>query len=84
VAGLKTAPQRLADRAATYQAALAFPRGLERLQAWQRRARTVGYFDEGYVVAQLWKADWEHFQGDALCERARALAGQLDPMKFGH
>jgi hypothetical protein len=83
VGGLPSAGPRLADRAATYQAALAFVRRLDRLQSWERRARTVGYFDEGYAAAQLWKADWERHDGDALCERARGLVRQLDPLRQG-
>jgi CubicO group peptidase (beta-lactamase class C family) len=73
--------QRVADRAATYQAATIFLRTLDRLQAWARRARGVGYFDEGYAASQLWKADWEQVQGDRLMERARAIVQQLDPMR---
>jgi hypothetical protein len=73
--------QRVADRAATYQAATIFLRTLDRLQTWERRARGVGYFDEGYAASQLWKADWEQVQGDRLVERARAIVQQLDPMR---
>jgi hypothetical protein len=75
--------QRLADRAATYQAAAAFLRVLERLQTWERRARGVGFFDEGYGASQLWKADWEQVEGDALVTRAQAIIRQLDPMRQG-
>jgi hypothetical protein len=75
---------RLADRSAAYQAATAFLRQLERLQACERRARSVGYFDEGYAASQLWKADWERFGGDILCDRARAIIRHLDPMKIEH
>jgi hypothetical protein len=71
---------RIADRTATYQAATAFLRQLERLQLCERQARTVGYFDEGYAAGQLWKADWDRFDGDALCERARTIVRQLEPM----
>ena len=61
--------------------ALALTRQTERLRDWARRARAVGYFDEGYAAAQLWQADWEQYDGDALCERARAIERQLDPMR---
>jgi hypothetical protein len=73
--------QRLADRAATYACALAFLRQLPRLQQWERRARETGYFDEGYAAAQLWKADWEKYQGDILVDRANAVVRQLDPLR---
>jgi hypothetical protein len=72
---------RLADRAATYQAATAFLRHLDRLQAWARWARSVGYFDEGYDAAQLWLADWEQAQGDVLHSRAQNIVRSLDPMR---
>ncbi|HEY7428632.1 MAG TPA: hypothetical protein VH682_30660 [Gemmataceae bacterium] len=80
-AGLQMAGLRVADRAATYQAATIFLRTLDRLQTWERRARGVGYFDEGYAASQLWKSDWEQAQGDRLVERAHAIVGQLDPMR---
>jgi hypothetical protein len=72
---------RVADRAATYQASTIFLRTLDRLQTWERRARGVGYFDEGYAASQLWKTDWERVQGDRLIERAHAIVQQLDPMR---
>jgi hypothetical protein len=80
-AHLNMAGQRVADRAATYQAATIFLRTLDRLQTWERRARGVGYFDEGYAASQLWKADWEQMQGDQLTARAQAIVHQLDPMR---
>jgi hypothetical protein len=73
--------QRVAERAATYHAATIFLRSLNRLQTWERRARGVGYFDEGYAASQLWKEDWERVQGDRLIERAHAIVQQLDPMR---
>ncbi len=81
VGGLAGAGQRLADRAAAYQSASALLRQMPRLQSWERRARTVGYFDEGYQASQLWKADWEQYDGDALHDRALAIVRQLDPMR---
>ncbi len=72
---------RLADRADTYRGALAFLRQLPVLQQWERRARGVGYWDEGYAASQLWKADWERYQGDDVTQRAQAIIRQLDPMR---
>jgi hypothetical protein len=80
-ARLHMAGLRVADRAATYQAATIFLRTLDRLQTWERRARGVGYFDEGYTASQLWKAEWEHIQGDQVVERARAIVQQSDPLR---
>lgn len=75
-AQLNLSGQRVADRAATYQAATIFLRTLDRLQTWDRRARGIGYFDEGYAASQLLKADWEQVQGDRLIVRARAIVRQ--------
>jgi len=81
IGGMTSAGPRLADRAATYQSALALLRLIPRLQTWERRARSVGYFDEGYQASQLWKADWEQYEGDALHDRAQAIMRRLDPMR---
>lgn len=81
IAGLQTVGLRLADRAATYQGALAFVRQLPRLQGWARLARQTRFFDDGYSAAQLWLADWEMFQGDELADRAQNLIRQVDPMR---
>ena len=78
---LQVTGMRLADRAAVYQSALAVLRQVARLQDRARRARAIGYFDDGYAAAQMWKADWEQFQGETLCERAVELIRQLDPMR---
>jgi len=78
---LQMGGQRLADRAATYQAAVAFLRHLERLHHWARWARSVGYYDEGYHAAQLWLSDWELYQGDSLVTRAQNIIRSLDPMR---
>jgi hypothetical protein len=79
-AALDVSQLRLADRTATYQAAVAFLRQLRRLREWERQARGVGYFDEGYVASQLWKADWEHWQGETLADKADAVMRQLEPL----
>jgi hypothetical protein len=77
IAGLTTAGPRLADRAATYGAALVVVRQLPRLQRWERQAKSVGYFDESYAASQLWKSDWEHYRGEQLCRRADALFREI-------
>jgi len=81
-AGLQgTGPPKLADRLDVHRRALAVPRHLERLQAWERRARRVGFLDEDYAVSQLWKGDWERLNGDELTDRARALVKEVEPLK---
>jgi hypothetical protein len=76
-----TGPPRLADRLETQRAALALPRQLETLQRWERKARSVGYFDEDYQASQLWKADWEAADGDETAARAHRVLEQLEPLR---
>lgn len=71
---------RLAERADVFRNAVTPLRQLGRLQQWERAARLVGYFDEGYAASQLWKADWESHQGDELCRRAEELLRQAEPL----
>jgi hypothetical protein len=76
-----TGPARLGDRVEVLRMAVAVPRQLLRLRDWERRARTIGYLDEGYSVAQAWLADWERLGGDALAERAEKLMTEIEPLK---
>jgi hypothetical protein len=78
IGGLPTMGQRLADRAATCQKALTVVRLLDTLRQWELRARGVGYFDEDYAAAQLWKAEWDRWQGETLCLRAQAVWREVD------
>jgi hypothetical protein len=83
VGGLQNAGPRMADRMETNQAALALVRQVERFRRWERAARRVGYFDEGYARSQLWLAEWERCQGDVLHGRAQAWIQELDPLRRG-
>jgi hypothetical protein len=76
-----TGPPRLADRLETQRVALALPRQLETFQRWDRKARSVGYWDEDYQVSQLWKADWEAAGGEDLAARAHRVLEQLEPLR---
>lgn len=76
-------PKRLADRLATRRAAMAVPAQVATLQRWDRQARAVGYFDDGYESSQVWKADWEAADGDALAARAAALLAAVEPLTTG-
>lgn len=78
---LETDELRLAERLEVYRAALAVPHMLLSLEAWQREALGVGYTDEGYAAAQLWKSDWERFDGDRLCRRARHLVRTCEVLR---
>lgn len=81
VQGLQSQGPRIADRMETNQAALALVRQVERMRRWEREARGIGYFDDGYARSQLFLTDWERYDGDALFGRAQAVIGQLDPMR---
>lgn len=78
---LATAGPRMADRTETHQAALATVRQMDRLRRWEREARVVRFFDEGYQRSQLYLSDWERLGGDALYHRAQTVLQQLDPMR---
>jgi hypothetical protein len=78
---LRMEGQRIADRAATYQAATALLRHLDRLAGWASWARAVWRFDDEYQAAQLWLEDWEQFEGDVLVGRAQTIIRNLDPMR---
>ncbi len=74
----------LAERGETYRAACAVLTCLETLACWQEQARGVGFLDEGYALAQLWKSEWERCDGDAICRGAADLLRQLDPLNIEH
>ncbi len=74
---------RLADRAEAYRAALTLLRAFGRLQEWERRARGVGYFDEGYAASQLWKTLWEAHDGERLCGQSDQIVRAVDPLGPG-
>ena len=73
---LEVGELRLADRQATYRSALVVLQEFQSLAGWQAEARGVGYFDEEYQAAQLWKSDWEAYNGDSLAAAARGLLDQ--------
>lgn len=70
----------VAERLAVRRSALSLLGAFDRLRTWDREARAVGYFDDGYAAAQLGKADWEARDGDDLAARADALRRELDPL----
>jgi hypothetical protein len=57
-------------------------RHVERLGQWAKKARSTGYLDEDYAVAQLFLGDWEHYRGDALVTIAHNLLRQLEPLRM--
>jgi hypothetical protein len=81
--GLHTVGLRLADRAATYQAALTFVRMFERLREWAAWSRSVSRWDDEWNAANLWRHDWERYDGENLCLRAQTVIRLLDPLRQG-
>jgi hypothetical protein len=62
------------QRQTLYWAGLAIPRIVsERLTAWNRDARNIGYLDDGYVASQLFKSDWERLAGDSVVRQLGPL-----------
>lgn len=78
---VRTAPPRMADRVNMQHAALVLVRQVERFRDWERQARRVGYFDDGYQASQLTKEAWERYGGDSLHARAQAVIQELDPLR---
>jgi hypothetical protein len=72
---------RLAARMDVQRAALALVRCASTLHQWDAQARTVGYFDEGYAAAQLWKSDWEAADGAQINQHANAILREIEPLK---
>src|SRR5262249_20324762 len=77
---LDVSKERLADRRGLYHDALEVVHQLERLREGQHHAVAVGYFDEDYQASQLWKADWERYGGEELCQRADAIVREVEPL----
>jgi hypothetical protein len=84
-AGLQgSGPSRLADRLDTQRAALAMPRQMETLGAWEQEARGVGYFDDGYAASQFFKEQWEAAGGEQVAARAAAAVQAVEPLRTGN
>jgi hypothetical protein len=73
--------ERLADRMEIYRAILAPLNQLQRLEKWTEWARGIGFLDEDYAAAQLWKEDWEQVGGDEVCRKARAIVHRWEEWK---
>jgi hypothetical protein len=78
--GLKDRGPTMALRVETARAALVVLRQLGRLRQWAQEARGVAFFEENYAASQLYKADWEHWQGEALHARAEAILREVEPL----
>lgn len=68
---------RMADRAEVYRAGFALLTAFNRLRDWERTARGIGYLDEEYQLAQLWKSDWESWNGNLIAERATEVTSRF-------
>ena len=74
------APPRLAERHAIQRDALAFPRQAEMLARWDRAARAVGFFDDGYPASQFWKHEYETANGPVIVANSKRLLEQIEPL----
>ncbi|MCA9177177.1 MAG: hypothetical protein KDB14_21960 [Planctomycetales bacterium] len=70
---LRMGSMRLADRAEVYNEAFAFLRSSLRMQRWHNRALGVGFVDEDYEAAQLWKEIWESLGGSKSVEAVQRI-----------
>ena len=80
IGSLDVSGLRVADRMETYHAAVATLEQLGTLQRWEREARNVAYHDEEYEASQLWKSDWEQYEGKASAARAAVVRREVEPM----
>lgn len=71
---------RVAQRTDVYRDAVAFLAAADQLSNWHGQAANTGYFDEGYAASQIWKSDWERYNGEATCTTARRIAREAEPL----
>ena len=73
----------LAARTNLHRSALVYLTHWQRLADWTGRARAIGYLDEGYAAAQLWKSDWERYRGDDSTRIAQDILREIEPLRQG-
>ncbi|HYT94891.1 MAG TPA: hypothetical protein VEL76_39605 [Gemmataceae bacterium] len=78
--GLRERGPTMAERTKTARDALMLLRRLQTMRRWATEARGVAFFEENYAASQLWKTDWERWQGDVLHARAEAILRQVEPL----
>ena len=83
IGGLDVKGTTLAVRTNLHRSALVFLTHWQRLADWTARARAIGYLDEGYAAAQLWKSDWERYRGDESTRIAQDILREIEPLKQG-
>lgn len=74
---LETQNQRIADRTATQLAALALPRTANLLNQNHQKNLLVSYIDDDYPSSQLWKSDWERFDGNHIVKQAEHIMKEV-------
>jgi hypothetical protein len=78
--GVKDRGPTMAERTKTARDALILLRRMQTMRRWATEARGVAFFEENYAASQLWKTDWERWQGDVLHARAEAILRQVEPL----
>jgi hypothetical protein len=79
--GLTEEATKLSERIAAKRSALSLLRPLEVFDRWDRGARGVGFFDDGYVASQFWKAEFDAVDGARLVAKYQRLLQELDPLQ---
>ena len=80
IGGVDVRGLRVSQRTEVYRAAVALLASLDQLSTWQQEALNTGYFDEGYAASQLWKSDWEAYNGDTFLAAAEEIVRQAEPL----
>lgn len=82
VKNLTVGQLRVADRMSAYQSALGFLTQIHTLAQWTQQTRNVSYLDrEEYAASQLWKSDWDRWNGDQLVQIVQGMSHDLDPLQ---
>lgn len=68
---------RLSDRSDTYRAATCLLHLFRQLEKWNATSQGIGYFDENYQQAQLWKSFWEQHESAEKYVRSQEVLREL-------
>lgn len=75
------APAKLSERLYIQRSAFAVIRHAETFARWDREARLVGYFDDGYAWTQFWKSQYESVDGPELHSKSQRILNQIEPLR---
>ena len=75
--GLNVKNLRVADRTKVYRAALAVPLAAQHLARQQQENVNVSFVDDNYEASQLWKKNWEAFNGAQSVLQAERIVAEI-------